>query len=117
MLHLSNDADTRAVTALEIKGRMLCDKGCINCVETNFRTGSSFAFNDILDAVGLKDKSFQGVPVDGTCVSFSSGGAWSDGRDGGTSVTVDYKFEGFCVGKPYEGRCTVTNACFTSHCR
>jgi len=88
-----------------IKGRMLCNKGCEECIETNFRTGYSDSFLAIVERMSNftgGHNGFQSIPVDGTCITFGTSGDWDDGN-GGTAVAIDYKFEGTCVSNKYEG--------------
>ena len=76
---------------------MLCNKGCEECIETNFRTGVSDSFLEVVDLVGhfagIPSFGFQSIPVDGTCVSLGTSGDWDDGK-GGAELAIDFKFEG-----------------------
>ena len=73
-------------------GRMLCGKGCVDCVDTNFRSGYSDSFIDLLTGQGKYAGALPGLPVDGSCVNVKEEGLWNDGRD--VEVQVDYTFEG-----------------------
>ena len=77
---------------------MLCNKGCEDCIETNFRTGFSDSFLAVVDLMSTftGTRGFQSIPVNGTCVSFGTNGDWDDGN-GGTAVAIDYKFEGMLL--------------------